>query len=218
MRILDSRLLRRAADRDGFPRAGLPEIAFAGRSNVGKSSLLNALVGRRGLARRSRRPGCTQLVHFYLLNRKLLFADLPGYGYAKVPEAVRRSWGPMVESYLHARPPLRLVWLLVDARHPPTELDAALAKWLRSEDIPFRVALTKADRTRRSHRAAALRACAEALSLEEEGWQPLMTSAREGSGLAAVWKEIRAHLQGASTRSGSVDGRCDSRMTPAPTT
>ena len=194
MRIHGAQRNRSAAGREGFPRAGLPEFAFAGRSNVGKSSLLNALVRHRGLARTSRSPGCTQLVHFYEVNRKFLFADLPGYGYAKVPERVRATWAPLVESYLLGRSPLRLVWVLVDSRHPPTELDAHLVEWLRHERIPFRVAMTKSDRLSGNERGKARRRCGEALGPVEEGLEPVLTSAKDGAGLPAVWQEIRDRL------------------------
>lgn len=190
MRVHESRLLIRAARRADFPRAGIPEVAFAGRSNVGKSSLLNALVGQRGLARISSKPGCTRLLHFYLLNRSLIFADLPGYGFARAPEEVRAGWRPLVESYLVGRKPLRLVWLLLDARHGPTDLDTQLLEWLAGEGIPFRAALTKTDKLSGNGRVVSLRRCAEALGPFSGTHAPVPTSARSGRGLPAIWREI----------------------------
>ena len=191
MRIQHARLLTSAARADGFPRAGLSEIAFAGRSNVGKSRLLNALVGRKkGLARISGKPGCTRLIHFYELDHKFLFADLPGYGYAKVPEAVRLEWGPLVRSYLEQRSAIRLVCVLVDARHKPAALDLQLVEWLRHEELPFRVVLTKSDKLSGNERPKTLRRCAETLELDGDS-MPLLSSAKTGLGLKEIWREIR---------------------------
>jgi GTP-binding protein len=204
MRVRDARLLLSAGARSEFPRGGLPEIAFAGRSNVGKSSLLNALVGRRGLARASRTPGRTQRIHFFELDGKLLFADLPGYGYARAPEVVRASWGPMVRSYLEDREPLRLVWVLLDARHPPTAADAQLVEWLRWRRMPFRVVLTKWDRLSGNQRPGARRTCADRLGLGA-GEEPLAASARTRAGIAEMWREMDARLASGTAEPGRED-------------
>jgi GTP-binding protein len=136
-----------------YPNNGLPEIAFAGRSNVGKSSLINCLVQRKKLVRTSRTPGQTQMINFFNVNGAFLLVDLPGYGFAKVPEKVRAQWGPMVESYLKGRAPLRGVVQIMDLRHPPTADDLQLWQWLRDQAIPALPILTKADKVSQSKRA-----------------------------------------------------------------
>jgi GTP-binding protein len=193
MRITEAHRLVRAARKSEFPRARLPEFAFVGRSNVGKSSLLNALVGQRRLARISSTPGCTRGIHFYELNRKILFVDLPGYGYTKVSRSLQAAWRPLVQSYLVGREPLRLVWHLVDSRHAPTAQDVQLVEWLQGEQIPFRVALTKIDKLSQSERARCMRRCREVLGLAEDV-PLLLTSARKHTGIAALWKEIDCRI------------------------
>jgi GTP-binding protein len=197
MRVHEADLVARANCRAEFPRALLPEIAFVGRSNVGKSSLLNALVGRRGMARTSSTPGCTRVIHFFALNRRLLFADLPGYGYTKVSRSLKESWRPLVESYLAGREPLRLVWQLVDSRHPPTEQDVQLVEWLQAEGIPLRVSLTKTDKLSQSERARCISRCRETMQLPADA-PPVVTSARKGTGLPVMWKIIEDCIRSAS--------------------
>jgi GTP-binding protein len=135
-----------AASLRQLPGDGLPEVAFLGRSNVGKSSLINKLCGRRSLARTSATPGKTRELNYYLINGGFYFVDLPGYGYARLPEQIRSSWGALIEQYLKGRDPLTLVVQLVDARHDPTELDMLMVGWLDYYAIPFVVTLTKADK------------------------------------------------------------------------
>ncbi len=122
------------------------EVALAGRSNVGKSSLLNKLVNRKGLARTSNTPGRTQSINYFLINNEFFLVDLPGYGYAKVPAEIRAKWGPMMESYLSQRSRLKGVIQLVDIRHPPSALDLQLNEWLRYYRLPFAVVATKCDK------------------------------------------------------------------------
>lgn len=132
------------------------EVAFAGRSNAGKSSAINALTGRRDLARTSRTPGRTRLVNFFELDERRRLVDLPGYGYAKVPRAMSREWGTLVGKYLESRRSLAGVVVLMDIRHPLTELDTTLLDWCRAADLPVLAVLTKADKLSRGRRAAAL--------------------------------------------------------------
>lgn len=132
----------------GFPETMLPEIAFVGRSNVGKSSLLNGLVNRRNLARTSSTPGKTRQINFFEVNKACNFVDLPGYGYAKVSKTEREAWRRTIESYLVKREQLRLVVSLMDVRHDPTVLDCELVNWLESIERPFLVVLTKADKVK----------------------------------------------------------------------
>ncbi len=133
-----------------LPRDDLKEIAFLGRSNVGKSSIINKLCSRKKLARPSNDPGKTRELNFYLINKRICFVDLPGYGYAKAPEQIRSSWGNMIEQYLKGRRQLALVIQLVDSRHEPTALDMMMVGWLDYYKIPFVVVLTKADKLPRS--------------------------------------------------------------------
>ena len=133
-----------------FPKTATPEVVFLGRSNVGKSSLINKLCNRRNLARVSRTPGKTREINYYFLNKKFYFVDLPGYGYAKVPEQMRASWGKLIEQYLEKRRQIRLAIQVVDARHGLTELDKMMVDWLEYYEIPYLVVLTKADKIARS--------------------------------------------------------------------
>lgn len=134
-----------------YPQHDLPEVALVGRSNVGKSSLINHLIGSR-LARTSNTPGRTQTINFYGIDGRLCLVDLPGYGYAKVPQHVKRQWGPMIEGYLAGRPNLVGVLQIVDIRHPPTKDDKAMADWLRQSGFPAVAVATKADKISRGRR------------------------------------------------------------------
>lgn len=144
-----------------LPKNGAREIAFLGRSNVGKSSLINKLCGRRSLARKSVNPGKTRELNYYLINKDFYFVDLPGYGYAKAPEHIRSSWGNLIEKYLKTRRQIALVAQLVDSRHDPTPLDMMMVGWLEYYRIPFVVVLTKSDKLPRSKMPAYLRSAKE---------------------------------------------------------
>ncbi len=146
MKITTAEFVLGVASLRQLPRDGVKEVAFLGRSNVGKSSLINKLCSRKALARASADPGKTRELNYYMINKKIYFVDLPGYGYAKVPEQIRSSWGKTIEQYLKGRDQLAMVIQLVDARHEPTELDLMMVGWLDYYAIPFLVALTKADK------------------------------------------------------------------------
>ena len=146
MKITSAEFVLGAASLRHLPKDGLKEVAFLGRSNVGKSSLINKLCNRKSLARTSSEPGKTRELNYYLINKQFYFVDLPGYGYAKLPEQIRSSWGKLIEQYLKSREQLSMVLQLVDSRHDPTELDMMMVGWLDYYDIPFVVALTKADK------------------------------------------------------------------------
>ncbi len=146
MRITTAEFVLGVANLRQLPKDGMKEVAFLGRSNVGKSSLINRLCGRKSLARTSAEPGKTRELNYYLVNKQFYFVDLPGYGYAKLPAQIRSSWGKLIEQYLKARGQLAMVVQLVDARHEPTELDLMMVGWLDYYSIPFLIALTKADK------------------------------------------------------------------------
>jgi len=161
---------------------------FLGRSNVGKSSLINRLLGVRKLARTSSTPGRTQSVNFYRVNEALNFVDLPGYGYARVPESVRQSWGPMVEGFLERRRErIALATLVVDARHEPTRLDRTMKDWLEAKGIPYLVAATKADKLSGNGRARAARAMRQGLEGQAVAG-PVLVSSETGFGVKEIWK------------------------------
>jgi len=146
MKITKAEFIKSATQVSQYPLPTLPEIAFAGRSNVGKSSLINALLGRKNLAKTSNTPGRTQLINFFTINDKISFVDLPGYGFAKVARSVKENWGEMIEAYLRQRTNLALVVLILDIRRVPNEDDLSLRDWLDHYRIPYLYVLTKSDK------------------------------------------------------------------------
>jgi GTP-binding protein len=171
-----------------YPPALHPEVAFAGRSNVGKSSLINTLVNRRRLVKTSSTPGRTQLINFFSVDDRLSLVDLPGYGYAKVPPAVKQQWGPMIEAYLKGRESLKAVVLIMDLRRIPRTEELNFIDWLRLyRRIPILV-LTKADKLSASARNKQRRANAAALGVEEA--QLILFSAKTRLGRESVWSAI----------------------------
>lgn len=195
MKVLGAERVASVATPDGLPKPGAPEIAFAGRSNVGKSSLLNRLAGRRDLARTSGTPGKTRLLHFYEVRYELgprrdalLFVDLPGYGWARVSRTERQAWGKVVERYLDDRPSLRGVFVLVDVRRDPGAEERELLAWLEERGIPALVVATKVDKLPLGRRTARLRALGEALGIGAD--RVLATSATKGLGLRELWSSI----------------------------
>jgi GTP-binding protein len=146
LKITSAEFVLSATHPDQFPREGWPEIAFAGRSNVGKSSVINSLLRVRGLARTSSTPGRTREIVFFRINRKFFFVDLPGYGYAKVAQTVKESWTALMHSYLEGRSRLVQVLLIVDSRLGPTPLDLQMLEWLQFNRLPYFIVSTKADK------------------------------------------------------------------------
>ena len=189
--MIDPRFILFDPNGDGWPKVLLPQVAFAGRSNVGKSSLLNALLGRAGLARVSRTPGRTRGIAFFEVEGRYAFADLPGYGYAKVSREERGAWKGLVEGYFDSCRLLRRVYLLVDVRRGPEEEERTLAEYLAERRIPHRWVGTKADKlTPRERREALARFTArEGL---EAGGVPVLVSARTKEGIDLLWRDIRA--------------------------
>lgn len=178
--------MRSAASAADFPPAELPEIAFLGRSNVGKSSLLNCLTGRKGLAFTSAKPGCTQLINFYRVDQGLCLVDLPGYGYARVPGDIKARWKSLIESYLSKRQSLELAVLLLDARRGWMKQDLELREWLDFQQLPYIVVATKVDKLNRNeetHGMASIRA-------EVPEGTVLPFSALTGRGVREIWQAI----------------------------
>ena len=178
-----------AVRREQFPRDGLPEVAFLGRSNVGKSSLLNALVRSRKLARVSAQPGRTQMVNFFRVDNEMYLADLPGYGYAKVPEAVRAGWEQIVTSYLTDRTPLALCLFLVDSRHEPSKGDETLHEWLAHFELPYVVVATKADKLGRAELARRMKGLRDGIGLLAR--DVVAVSATDRTGIEELWGAMR---------------------------
>jgi GTP-binding protein len=192
MMIKSAEFVTSAVKPDQYPPAEHPEIAFAGRSNVGKSSLINNLIRRRRLVKTSSTPGRTQLINFFIINSDLMMVDLPGYGYAKVPAAVKKKWGPMVETYLSHRDTLKAVVVLMDLRRTPKVEEFNLLDWLRNYNITAIPVLTKCDKLSKTKQKKQLNAAALALSLPEE--QLTLFSAKTGMGRDALWHRIKACL------------------------
>ena len=167
-----------------FPGQGLPEIAFAGKSNVGKSSLINALTHNSKLARTSSEPGKTRLVNFYLLNEAFFLVDLPGYGVARASKQEKEKWSGMIEGYLQGSENLRHVVQLVDIRHAPTEEDQMMTNYLRHYEIPFTVVATKADKLSKAQRSRSIPVICRTLVVQP--WEIIACSSEDGTGLEAL--------------------------------
>lgn len=172
-----------------YPTEGYPEIAFAGRSNVGKSSLINALINRKSFARTSSQPGKTQTLNFYDVESQLFFVDVPGYGYAKVSQKERDKWGAMIETYLSSRDQLQGVVSLVDARHGPTKLDQQMVNLLHYYDLPILVVGTKIDKVKKSKRNQSYSLIKKTLQLGEND-ELILFSALDKTGKDQVWNWI----------------------------
>ncbi len=191
MKIINAEWLATAAGPDGFPNPAASEVAFLGRSNVGKSSLLNALVQRKKLARISSAPGKTRLIHFYRVERPGLqntLVDLPGYGYAKVSKSERARWQGLIESYLEGRPTLRAAVLLQDLRRDISEDETLLIDWLDEREIPVVLAITKIDKLKSMRRKARLNELQKSIELPKS--QIVATSAEKRIGIDALWRAI----------------------------
>jgi GTP-binding protein len=198
MRITSAEFVLGAVQVRQLPRHGLKEVAFLGRSNVGKSSLINKLCARKSLARQSQEPGKTRELNYYLINKQFYFVDLPGYGYARVPEQVRSSWGKLIEQYLKTRDQLCLVVQLVDARHEPTELDKMMVGWLEYYDIPFLVVLTKADKLPVSKMPRYLADARGVFGGYSQCQDVIPFSAVNGTGRTDLVRVIERHINGCS--------------------
>jgi GTP-binding protein len=194
MKITSAEFIKSAVWPPQYPQATLPEIAFVGRSNVGKSSLINTLVGRKNLAKTSNTPGRTQLINFFAINEKVSFVDLPGYGFAKVAQSVKKDWGDMIEAYLRERLNLALVVFILDIRRDPSVDDLALRDWLEHYRIPYVYILTKVDKLSNNQAIAQKRAIEKSLRVSA-GNKLILFSAITQKGKSDIWQFIEEHLR-----------------------
>jgi GTP-binding protein len=188
MIITSAEFVKSAVKPSQYPSTDLPEIAFTGRSNVGKSSLINTLVNRKHLVKTSSTPGRTQLINFFIINKTFSFVDLPGFGYAKVPDSVRKSWGPMIETYLSTRDTLKGVVLIMDIRRIPGILELNFIEWLYYHNIPSILILTKSDKLSKVKQKNQHLSIAKALSINQEDL--ILFSSKSRMGKNNVWDAI----------------------------
>jgi len=194
MKVLSAEFVKSATKPSEYPPANLPEIAIAGKSNVGKSSLINTMVNRKNLARTSSSPGRTQVINFFRVNGNLSLVDLPGYGFAKVPLEVREAWKPMVETFFQTRESIRLVILILDSRRGLSPDDSTLLDWLDYHSIPTVIVLTKADKLSQFERARQKKTLAGTRLLE--GRSLLFFSALTGEGKDDLWGLVQKAVRG----------------------
>ncbi|HEY6874068.1 MAG TPA: ribosome biogenesis GTP-binding protein YihA/YsxC [Geobacteraceae bacterium] len=192
MIVKSTEFIKSAVKPGQYPETDLPEIAFAGRSNVGKSSLINVLVNRRNLVRTSSTPGRTQLINFFNVNGRFTLVDLPGYGFAKVPLAVKKEWGPMMEAYFAARENLKGVVLILDIRRTPVADDRQMLQWFRAYHIPAVLVVTKCDKVTRNERAKQAAVIARTLDVAKDDLCFFSALSRDGKD--EVWERIERLL------------------------
>lgn len=191
MRVRKAEFIKSAVKPEGYPRHDMPEIAFAGRSNVGKSSLINTLTGRKGLVKVSKTPGKTQLLNYFTINDELVFVDMPGYGFAQVPSAMKKNWGVMVETYLKTSRALKGVAVLLDARRTPNEDDVNLLDWLRHYNIPAILVFTKIDKIPTTRRHGFIKKALQSVEGHAgENAGIVQFSSLTGDGKRALWSAI----------------------------
>lgn len=193
MKVHHVEMIMSAVKPEQYPEEGYPEFALAGRSNVGKSSFINKMIGRKSLARTSSKPGKTQTLNFYKIEEQLFFVDVPGYGYAKVSKSEREAWGRMIEQYLTGREQLRAVIQIVDLRHPPTTDDQMMYDFLGHYEIPVIIIATKADKIPRGKWDKHRKVVRETLNMRNT--DPLIVfSSEKGIGMEEAWREIEARM------------------------
>lgn len=193
MKVNSAEIVISAVKPAQYPDVDMPEFALAGRSNVGKSSFINKMLGRKSLARTSSKPGKTQTLNFYLINEAFHFVDVPGYGYAKVSKKEREAWGKMIETYITSREQLKAVVLLVDLRHPPTADDRLMYDFLKHYNITCIIVATKADKIPKSKWQKHVKITKETLQLHEED-QLVMFSSETGEGKDKAWATIESYM------------------------
>lgn len=192
MKIISTEFICSATRPENYPGDCGPEIAFAGRSNVGKSSLINVLVNRRSLVRTSSTPGRTQLLNFFRVNQQFTLVDLPGYGFAKVPLAVKKAWGPMIRTYLERRDTLKAVVFILDIRRVPREEDIQMLDWLEEFGLPTIPVITKIDKIGRSQLARQVKQVADETGLPRDAFS--LFSATSRLGMEEIWERIEDAL------------------------
>ncbi|MGD8880714.1 MAG: ribosome biogenesis GTP-binding protein YihA/YsxC [Desulfobacterales bacterium] len=188
MKITSAEFITSATKPSQYPPARLPEVAFAGRSNVGKSSLINTLVNRKRLVKTSATPGRTRLINFFEINQRIGFVDLPGYGYANVPESVKKTWGPMIETYLSTRKVLKAVVVILDIRRTPRQEELNLLSWLHHYSIAGILVLTKTDKLSKNKQAQKHNLIAQILEIDKNDF--ILFSAKSRRGRDALWRAI----------------------------
>jgi len=189
MKVHNVEMVISAVRPDQYPEDGLPEFALAGRSNVGKSSFINRMIGRKALARISSKPGKTQTLNFYKIEEQLFFVDVPGYGYAKVSKTEREAWGKMIERYLTGREELKAVVQIIDLRHPPTADDRMMYDFLKHYNIPCIVIATKADKIPKGKWDKHKKIVKETLDMDKN--DPIIVfSSETGLGFEEAWRTI----------------------------
>lgn len=189
MNINQAEFIISAVQPHQYPEDALPEIALAGRSNVGKSSLINKMIQRKSLARTSSQPGKTQQLNYYRINERIYFVDFPGYGYAKVSKVQRQQWGDMIERYIREREPLKMLLLIIDVRHPPSKDDCLMYNWLKHYDIPVCLVVTKADKIPRSKWDKHVKIIKQALEADPRD-PVVLFSSETGLGREQLWDVI----------------------------
>jgi GTP-binding protein len=193
MKVVSSEIVISAVKPEQYPETDLPEFALAGRSNVGKSSFINKMLNRKGLARISSKPGKTQTLNFYLINEILHFVDVPGYGYAKVSKTERAAWGKMIETYFTRREQLRAAVQIVDLRHPPSKDDVMMYEFLKHHDIPCIIIATKADKIPKGKWQKHLKVVRETLDVDKND-RMILFSSETGLGKDEAWSALKSFM------------------------
>lgn len=193
MKITKAEIEISAVKKEQYPKTNLPEIALAGRSNVGKSSFINQIIGRKNLVRTSSKPGKTRTLNFYLINDAFYFVDVPGYGYAKVSKREREKWGQMMEEYFETREQLQLVVLIVDLRHEPTREDIQMVEYVNYLNIPLLIVATKLDKIPKTKRERNINQLKKIFSINEQ-IQVIPFSAVTGENKELVWEALENYI------------------------
>ena len=194
MKIISADFMISAVSKEQYPHGELPEIAFVGRSNVGKSSLINSMLNRKKLVKTSATPGKTQMINFFDINHQFVCADLPGYGFAKVPKAVQKKWQSLVEQYLMHRQNLRTVIFIVDIRRKPTDLDLHMQEWLEQYEIDYILVATKADKLSQAEQSKQLKQIRQAF-LKDGKQEMVAYSSKNQRGRKELWKLLQKRIE-----------------------
>ncbi len=195
MKVTRAEFVTGAVSAQQYPKDPYPEVAFIGRSNVGKSSLINSLLNRKKLVKTSATPGKTQMINFFAINNNLMFADLPGYGFAKVPQAVKNKWQNMIEGYLKNRQTLCTVVLILDIRRKPTDLDLQMQEWLETMGIDYILVATKADKLSQAEQSKQAKVIRKAFVGDAEDLDLLVYSSQNHRGKKELWKALKTKIK-----------------------